>query len=675
MPLALFLLFFTIGSASLFAQSSANVVASVTVLPSCSFALTLNALPSYTRLGSITMQYTLQKQTPSCTISTMNGAFTITEVSSSNVVLTQGLTANNVGLTPQTSNVVFNTNTLKNTTYTAAVSFTFNGFTNTSSSNFALLNPQNISLVSLSAPPSVTVGSPITLQVNALNFGQLASGAITLYVNIIGPGVSSYSYNEPSLSPGQSSIYSISITNATAITGTYSVNAFATYTVGNNLNTSNTATTSYSVVPSPSPSAGGGPPPSTNPITAIPQLRFTSAPLFTPVSSAKPVLSQLGFENTGSSAEILKLSLPSSFNNFITLSTNTLYILPGQQVSAQLFVSPNASVPSGTYIVPLTLNLNVSGVYTTQTEYFSFNLYLPSNKSIEVINQIILTNNTNNAYGIVQITNPTSQPATNIILQTLIPLAAADSVSDISTTGLPATVVDPPGFYTITWQIPSISPKSAVYGYYTISQPRSQKLLQAIQNVIAIPSPPGPASILKVVNIAFPTFYTNSSGNIQIFALYTGTTPQPISFTLTAPSGVRLINSSQILLATPNQLLSPSFNIITSSSQGTYLLNLYITAHGFNASYTLPLIVLNKPVPSGGGASQPASATTTISPFPIVQIAGIVLPFGGIGIIIIVIGAAAYLLSRYLSRPRYRRETSEQLVRLREQIKRSENEQ
>ncbi|MDE1828000.1 MAG: hypothetical protein KGH65_02470 [Candidatus Micrarchaeota archaeon] len=653
------------------------MLASVTVLPSCSFALSLNSLASYTRIGSLTMSYSVYTVPPTCTLDPLLGSFTITQVSNSNTVITQSLSANNVNPTPQTNNVIFKTNTLTNTTYTATVSFTVNGFTNSISNNFVLLNPQNLSIVSLSAPSSVTVGSPITINVNTLNFGQLASGAITLYVNIIGPGSFSYTYNEPSLSPGQSSVYSITIPDATGVTGSYTINTFATYTVGNNLNMSNSRTASFAVVPSPSPGGGGGNPPNTNPITPIPSLQFTTAPLYTPVSSGTPVLSQLGFKNTGTQPEIVKLSVPAVFNNLINLSTSSLYILPGQQLTAQLFANPNSSVESGTYIVPLTVNLNSSGTHTVQVEYFAFNLYVPTNDSIQVINQVALVNNTDSARGIVQIHNPTSKTATNITLQTLIPLAAADSVSDITTTGLPASVVDPPGFYTITWDIASISPGTAVYGYYTISKPRSQKLLQAIQNIIATPSVPGQSSILKVVNIAFPTFYTNSSGNIEVFALYTGTIPKPVSFTLTAPSGIKITNSSQNIEASPNQLLSPLFNITTNSNQGTYLLNLYINTQGFNASYTLPLIVLNKPINSeGGGTSSPMTTfTTTISPFPTVKIAGITLPFGGVGIIIIVMGVAVYFLSKHLSKPKYRRETSEQLVRLREQIKRSEDEQ
>ncbi|MGI0141415.1 MAG: hypothetical protein ACREBF_02055 [Candidatus Micrarchaeales archaeon] len=643
---------------------------SVKIKSNCNFSIIFNPLPAYVRVGNITLNYTLKELSPSCAGIPLTGEALINPIGNSTALIVQNLTANTLDIKPQQGNFTLNSSLLSNITYSATVSFTFGSATNSSSAHIQFLNPQNLSISALNQPFAIPQGSQITLQINTTNNGELTSGNFTLFLNISNLesrfNVLDREYNSTSLLPFQSTAYTITIPNATQSLGAYQIVAFEKYKVGNNTNTSNVATTRYSVVGQFGPGDGGSLGVS-NPIIPIPSLLITTAPLLTAVASGSSSLLLLGFQNTAKVQEIVHLSVPTAFANFLHLSTSVLYISPKQQPSVQLFVSPNATVPTGTYVVPLKVDLNVSGTHTIQTEYFSFNIYTPSNDSMQVINQLTITNNSASSRGILQISNPTSNIATNVTLRTLIPMAVAANASDIVTTGLQATISNPnSGFYTITWQIPSINPATTLYAYYIINKPRSVQSLQQIQNVLAAPSLASQSSILKVVNIAFPTFYTNASNKIQIFALYTGTTPQPVTFTLTSPSGITISNFSQVVEAQPNQLLSPTFNVSAGSNQGTYLLNLFITTPGYSSNYTLPLIVLNSQQGSSGGG--------TSLGLPTLHLGNTELPIFGLSGIIVIVAIVIYYLRKQMSKPKYRRETSEQLVRLREQIKRSEDE-
>ena len=655
----------------LLASSTTNLVASVTV--PCAFGLTFNTLPTYTLLpGNLLMNYTIFTQ-GGCSLSSISGNLIITETDNDDVVLTQQLTTNAVTSTPGFYDITFNSLALTNKTYNAAISFSEFSASNSVSNDFTAINPQQLQITNITGPSSLSIGSAVNIDIVTKNTGQLASGASTLHVSVSGPEPFSGSFPESSLSPAQSVSYLIAINNASSSAGTYTVSAYQTYMLKGQSTSSNTASTTYLVGSStststhgPSAFGGGSVSSTTTPITAIPSLLLTNVPMYTSTSSGTPSLVLLGMEDTGTSAESISFSVPSQYSNFLKLSTKSIDLSPGEQVSLQMFITPNTTLGTGTYVVPLSINLDEAGTVANQTEYFTFNIYAPQNRSLLVVNHLSLLNYTQMARGVIQISNPTKAPSYNLTLQTLIPLALAKNISDIQTSGFPASITDPPGFYTITWKIGELNPGATSFAYYTISNPQSQLLLQRVQDVLAVPTQPAPSSILRVVNIAFPTFYTNSSNNIHVYSLFTGTQNQQIHYTLTSPSGIQVINATQIINASPNQLLSPSFQIQTTSQSGTYLLNLYIQTQGFNATYSLPLIVLTNPSQGSTTTSRAFPITLRLNNSSIDAIAII----GGIVAIII----AALLLNGYLQKPRYHRETSEQLVRLREQIKRSENE-
>jgi len=659
----LVLLLLLLSSNLILAQSSANAIENVNLPMNCSFALTMHSQPVYQKLQNITIYYTLSEKVPSCTIDLMNGSMVITQLPSSNIILSKNLTASIVNSTPQTALVSFNSDNLTNSTYAATVAFRFNGFSNSSTADFTLLNPQNLSIIGISEPFVAVRGAPITFQINTTNLGQLSAGNFTLFLNITGL-TSSFAvraqYPGASLLPFQNTTYTITLPNVTPSLGGYDIQAFDTYPLGNGTATSNIATTRYSVIAQ--TGVGGGVfPQSANYITSLPSLLITSAPLITSITSGTQSLSILGLQNTGTSPENVTLSIPPAYQDLLELSTNSLYLLQGQQGSVHFTFFPNATLPSGVYILPLKLGLSTGGPIVNQTEYFAFNLYSASNSSAQIASQLTLQNNTDTAQGTIQISNPTSGLLTNLTLQTFIPKALVSNISDIKTLGLQANIVDIPGFYMVIWQIPQISPLTSVYGYYTIGQPQSQRLLQSIKNVLATQASSLPPGILKVVNIAFPTFYTNSSGTISMFAVYTAAESEPISFILTGPPGITISNPSQLINSSQSQLLNPSFTVTPGLISGTYNLTLFVSTKGFNATYSLPIVVLpSAQSPNAQLSSLLNSAINSLKnnlqtvEYVLAAVAGLV---------------AIYLIVRFVKMPFYRRGTSEQLARLRDQVK------
>ncbi|MDE1762048.1 MAG: hypothetical protein KGH78_02540 [Candidatus Micrarchaeota archaeon] len=655
--------------------SSATVSATLQVISPCPYSVSTNALPTYPRVGNVMLYYTLQA-TGSCNPQNAIGTFSFTESDNSNQVYSQSLTSNMITSTAATNSVSFNTMTLGNTLFSALFYFTYNSVAEEASQSITLENPPNLTISGLSVPSSITSGSPLDIQLTIKNIGQYAASNIVLYVTISGAGAQTNSYSVPSLSPGQSTQESLALTNPPSTVGSYTLSVYTTYTTLNsNLNTSATSSAQYSVTSSTATgpsvggaSGGGAVSAATNPISVIPSLLLESVPIYAAASVSNPSISLLSMQNTGTQLEQISMSIPSAFSNFLSLSEQSFNLQPGQSTAIQIFASPTSQIANGTYIVPLQMKLNSAGTTANQTQYLTFNIYHQPKTHARVINQISIRNYTQTAVGVIQISNPTPDPMSNMTLQTLIPLGVALNLSDISTSGLPANVTDPPGYYTITWSVPYIAPGGSVFTYYSIENPQSLKLISGIQNILASPSAPAPSSILKLVNIAFPTFRTNTTQNITVYALYTGTSQAPVQFTLTSPSGITIQNPTKVLGAAPNQLLSPSFQVSSGGHEGTYILNLYISAQGFNASYSLPLIVLNP------GAGQ-QGATTTVSQAPILGFITQNLYAARIVFALIIIAVVIIILFRsFGQRPRYHRETSEQLVRLREQIKRSENE-
>jgi hypothetical protein len=648
---------FKVASAS---SNGSTLTASVSVI--CPFNVTLNMLPGYARPGIITFNYTIHT-TAQCNATGLSGYYKVTNTTG--IVYSNSISLARVNETPVEFQMQLNTTKLKAGSYTA--NLTFSGFNtkSTSFARFSLLNAVNI-IISRFSSQSVVQYAPETFYVQLYNNGSFSSSNITLEIRITGAANYNFNYSEPAMSPMEYYNTSISIPNITSTVGSYTANATAYYVVNNTKKKSNSFLSNY-VVSTPPPSAPPPPPKKiVKPVVSMPQLALTYVPLYTEETVGVSSVSQISFKNTGNAAENVRVEIPSAYSGFVSLSANSITLQPGGSASIQLLFMPQPSSNVGSYSIPINVTANIANITTSQTEYISITVN-PSVQGKQQINsQVYLTNSTNDASGIVQAANPTNSTLQNVTIETLLPKGIAKSVSQITAYGLPNNITIENGYYRIRWFVGTLPKGQVVYAYYSVANVSEQPMLMEAQTVLRVPTLVPPQNILKVINMAVPQAFTNSTAYIEIDSLYTGTSPQRINYILTGPMGISVSNPSQTVNATPNQFISTTFNIATGGVAGSYLFNLYVSTAGANLTYTIPLIVLQKPV------TYTTTVPPTPKPTPIVSGYWLMVSiFSVIGILLI--AASVVFAKKGRSKPVYNPERAEHLRMLREQIKRSDS--
>jgi hypothetical protein len=243
----------------------------------------------------------------------------------------------------------------------------------------------------------------------------------------------------------------------------------------------------------------------------------------------------------------------------------------------------------------------------------------------------------------------------------MLPSAVVTDESQIATSGLPATITFADGEPRIDWLVPYLPPKKSVTMSYTIDNPGVIGLLSSVQNLLVIASKPESSSILRVVSLQVPTFYVNSTDNVMVGVLYTGTSQQQVKFMLTSSGDVSILNAVQTVNATPNKLLMQSFLVKTGNSTGTVIFDMRVETRNASINYTLPALVLQR-------QQQGTSTTIAQGGIPIDALTRYVLVAGAITAVII-LGRIGLRMQR---KPRYEPERAKELIRMREQIKRSD---
>ncbi len=644
-----------------------NVTASVSVI--CPFALKYNVLPTYTRGTNVVMNYSVW--TPSqCTINGLSGKFILKYKPTGNTVLAQNEVVNSV--TQVSGNTLYyitvsNTLPMQLGNYTANLTFNNFMYTNSSVKTYDLIAPANVQVSNFTSAPSgtVTQNAAITFHSTLFDNGSLAATNVIVYINITGPSNTLITQSVPSMSPLTYQYMAISSGSVTGTSGTYTAKEYATFVSNTVVETSNNVTLQYTVVaPSPSsPPSSSGPPPSTPPVVPVPGLSITTVPLLMVLVSGQQYAAYLGLQNTATNTEVINVSVPSDYSNLLQLSTNSLSLPSGQAANIGLLFS-SAGVPAGTYIIPLTVSAGISGAKpASQTEYLTFTVMMPSSASSPTLtNEFTLTNSTTAATGIITIRSPSNASLDNATASLFVPLDAVANGGHIIAYGLPSKVVSVQGGFMLYWTVPYLPPGQVVYAYYSISKVLSQVTLMQARTSMVLQSAPAAQSILKVVNIELPTFYTNTTNEIDVYSLYTGTAQQPVSFILSGPSDLTVYNSAQTTNATPNQLLFTKFLIGPVPMSETLLFTLYVATGGANYSYSLPVLVVPRQLFSA----------TTISPAPAFPLGTAnLVEIGGTVLFLILVILSLIAIRRSLGKPHYDKDRAEHLVRMREQIRRS----
>jgi hypothetical protein len=654
---ALFLSF--IPSAATFGSSSNSVTANVMVV--CPFYLSENALPVYSIGGSTNMNYTIYTQAV-CTLNNLQGSFSLEYSGNSIQVLSNTLPVTTATETPTLYSLpTVNTLTLYAGSYKAIVDFAAYGISNESTRTFLLVNPTNIMITSFAVSANTfNVGDPLTFTANIMNDGELASGQIGMNIIVTGPQGITISEPASALSPGQSEGLTFMFSNLTAAPGTYTVGLSATFASSNMVVQSSIASVSYYVTPPPATSHPSTPPPPSAVITIIPRLAFTQLPFYASLQLGGISVTSLGLQNVAAVPITAILSIPSEFSGIFGLSAYNVYLVPGESLSVQLVFNANNLKLPGTYVVPVGINVSSqSGGFLNRTQYFTY-VVSKTSYNASVYSQVQIAQS--NATVTTTLVGARNTSLTNATLVTLLPIAVVSNSSQINTYGLPATITKNNGELQINWLVPYLPPGKGITLSYTIQNPADVGLLENVQTLLIVPSAPTSSSLLKVVSMQTPTFYTNSINQISVGVLYTGTMPHGVKFMLTTPGTATVLNSVQLVNATPKQLLQQTFDVRTNNMTGTLILELQIEAQNLSMNYTLPVLVLQK-----GG---PASTTSTVP-----QVASYVAKTIRYGIPVLGVAAAcaiAYMLHRNGRRPKYQDERAKELIRIREQIKRSD---
>lgn len=532
----------------------------------------------------------------------------------------------------------------------------------------------SLNIIDFGVSHSVNVGAPLALNASLKNVGQFAVTNVILNLTITGPTPFNALYSLPSIVPGQTYNYSAQLTGATKSAGTYTANIVAQYYSSNSLLYSNPKSAQYTVTsPTPTPSGGGGggssggPAP---PVTSISGVGISTIPVFTSTVAGQGLTTQISVASDATVAEYVNFSIGNNFENLITLSTNSLYLLPGRSGSVSITFKTTNQTQPGTYVVPLHINVTqVNSPDPRYIEYLTFVVYSKVTGGVQVIGQTYMTNSLSTASSIIQISNNGDSTVRNATLSTFIPLAVAANSSQISASGLPFNLTASRSGYTIMWFIPYLPAGQATYAYYSIAHPAEPNLFTYSQNIFALPSYAPPQSILRVTNINAPTIYSNSTGRISVGLIYTGTTAQNVSIYLRGPTSASISNPSYTIAAVPNQFINETFGVTIGNYTGTLFFYLSAQAGGSNITESLPVLVVPHQPPGGHttgalSSSFPVIATLLDNPFRLIAMLAV----------IVALLITYYAIKTGRTANRYNPERTKELIKLGNRVRRDDNE-
>jgi hypothetical protein len=642
-----------------FGSSSNTLNANVAVV--CPFSLSENALPFYTIGNSIALTYMIATQAQ-CTIPSMEGSFALEYSSNGMPVITDLLST-----TVTQTNTIYNLPVINSAdlqpgiSYIAATGFSTFGAINESSETFLLVSPVNIIVSGFSVSPSSTsLGSPITFTVNVLNDGQLASGAIGFNIVITGPQSFTISEAVSALDPGQSEQLSFVLSNVATAAGVYSAEAYAAFISNGVPLQSNAESAAYSVIAPPivsPPSPAPLPPPPSAVVTEIPQLLFTQLPFYSSLVLGSTSITSLGIKDIIDLPEYVNITIPKGYSSIFHLSAPNVYLVPSESLLVQLVFNSQSTQMPGTYVIPV--NLSISGQGITPVNRTQYITYIVSKGSYNTSMYSSLFTSQNNVTDSISLVGASNSSLTNATLITYLPSAVVSNLSQITTYGAPATVTIVNGSPQINWLVPYLPPSKTVTLSYTISNPSSVGLLETVQNLLVETSKPSPASILRVLSIQAPTLYANTIGKITVSTLYTGSSQQFVTFTLATTGSATIQHSIQAVNASPNQLLEQTFYVRAGNTTGTLLFSLSIETPNASLEYSIPVLVLPVSAVPTSTIAQASAYSKALRYTPIVVGA-------------IVLAAAAATAQRWMKRPKYKVDREKELIRVREQIKRSD---
>ena len=652
--------------------SSSSLSANVNVI--CPFKVELNSLPTYIKYSEISINYSILSQY-NCSIGNVSGYLNITPKNSNSIKYEKNI--NLSGLNREyNSTIVLNASSLPNNS-TIYLSFSGENFYNTTKKSLLLILPANIIISKFMAVPNqANVNSQIIFSINLSNIGDMASNNILINFSISGPVSSNTIYTEAALSPGASeNITIIEPENLTSVPGRYNATALITFNTSGYQNITGhlekrisyiIMQNQYNISSSPS---SPSPPKSKTIITSFPQLSILTFPIYISTEQGTQTTSSLNIFNTGYVPELLNMSVPQKFSGIISFSSKNIYINPKSSLSISLnFIGSNILTP-GFYTIPINITTHIiNGTTESEEEFVTLDIYNGTQLKPTVSTEVILTNNTSDAFGTIYISAPLNKSLSNLTLITKLPSSSAKNISQISAYGIQNNLTISDGYYNINWHIPYLQKGQNTYAYYQIKNISDQSFLQNTQNIFAAQSSLNPPSNLNVLKIIVPTFYTNSTNHISITSLYTGTINSEISFMLSNYGSLNIENPIQTFNVSPNKLFYTNFNISTNSSTGTMLIALLIKGTNTNYSYSIPILVTNR-INNTEITNKKAQNTTNLTSQSFEYLINSTTIYIGVTLLFLFF-LIIYLVTK-MNKSRYSKERGQELRRIKDQVERS----
>ena len=322
-------------------------------------------------------------------------------------------------------------------------------------------------------------------------------------------------------------------------------------------------------------------------------------PSFTSINNNQGTQLQLNIKNIYNEPEEISFNAPNAFPGSIAFSANTIYLEQNKSVTVSLQFNPDAGVPPGLYYVPVTItSTTVGGVNNKETQFLAFRIKNTTSSTPYASTQITLINDSQTISGVIQVYGYPDRNLTNTTLITTLPSSIVANISDIKTYGLQNNITVVNGTYVINWDVSYIPKGNSAYAYFTVQRPISTASVVFIQNKLIPFAPsqkPANSSDVSILSIYLPTFYTNSTGSVNVRALYRNATSGLVTFTLTGPSGIVIQNATQTVNASLGQTLNRSFGIVSGPNIGTLILELHVSAKGANLEQNLPIVIISNP--------------------------------------------------------------------------------
>ena len=662
------------------ATQSVNVNAIITV--TCVFGLTFNSAQSaYVQPTNVALTYSLRTLGP-CTQSFINGNVIIKN-STGYPVYSANFLYTNVGQTSFTNTLTLNSIALGHGAFNAYAAFNANSPVpnyNSSSLSLQIYRPANIVLTGLAvSPASSQINSQITVNGYIDNTGDISAGNVILHMLFTAPTSATTSINTSlsSVAPGSNDTFQVSLSNASSAVGAWNVVADVSYNsvytsgssvFGSNYLVSDSQTANYSITAVP-PKSGSSGPPSSQPIppSSIGSLSFSQLPIFFGILRGESASTYIGLTNNASRAMWVNITVPQFSPASFTISANSVYLLPKQNLLLTATLRTNSSADYGTYSLPLNVTATVvNGTPARSQLYMGFRV---SNTSVKtaLTQSVSLFNYSKQAVVSLLIRNPTNFTLYNSTAKIQLPLFIVKSAAQIIPSGQPSTVALGNNAYVITYTVPELAPGQSTTVYYTIRDVVGPEYLSGV-GATFVAQTNKLNSTVKLIDTKVPTFYVGQQGTINVTAIYVGASTGNASFSLAGPSSVAIQNPYMQYNVFSNMVLRPSFMVQGIAQPGTYLLTLYTKAPGDNQSYSILIVVLQN---SNYTGVVPKITLGNGNFLTALYSANQLVFFLVIGMFVFVIGFSLTLLFRGRGIKRYyRKDRVEKLVRLREQIKR-----